>query len=186
MDSWGLSLRWRLTHLSLIRASMVWFCRVSLLLVFSLYWGGLTFYTGFVVRIAHDVLADPMDGGLITQRVTEVIQILGVVAVVLMAANSVVVVRRSQKYGYLLAGCTTILGCSLIGLFVVHGHLDAIIDVGNSEITDRDAFVTGHRRYNQLTTIQWLACLAYLPTTVFAWRSVDAQQGAIANVECDD
>ncbi len=152
---------------------MVGVFRTLLLLVFALYWGGLTFYTGFVVRISHDVLDDPMDGGLITQRVTAVLQILGAVTVVLMACNGVVVARQSRKFGYALAGCTAILGCSLIGLFVVHGHLDAVIDVSASDIIDRDAFDMGHRRYNQLTTIQWLACLAYLPTTVFAWRSID-------------
>ena len=155
---------------------MIWVCRIPLLLVFALYWGGLTFYTGFVVRISHDVLNDPMDGGLITQRVTAVLQILGVVTVVLMACNCVVVARQSRKYGYALVGCATLLGCSLIGLFVVHGHLDAIIDVATFEITDRDAFDAGHRRYNQLTTIQWLASLTYLPITVFAWRAVDAKE----------
>ena len=36
--------------------------RILLILCFSLFWGGLTFYTGFVVRISHDVLGDPMDG----------------------------------------------------------------------------------------------------------------------------
>ena len=52
--------------------------RILLILCFSLFWGGLTFYTGFVVRISHDVLEDPMDGGLITQRVTNLLQYLGV------------------------------------------------------------------------------------------------------------
>jgi hypothetical protein len=160
---------------------MIWICRILLLLVFALYWGGLTFYTGFVVRISHDVLDDPMDGGLITQRVTAVLQLLGVVTVLLMVCNCVFVVRRSQKYGYVLVGCATLLGCSLIGLFVVHGHLDAIIDVGTSEITDRDAFDAGHRRYNQLTTIQWLASLAYLPITVFAWWSIDARKTRLSD-----
>ena len=154
---------------------MFWVYRIGLLLVFSLYWGGLTFYTGFVVRISHDVLSDPMDGGLITQRVTAVLQSLGVVTVALMACNCVVVARHSRRYGYALVGCATLLGCSLIGLFVVHGHLDAVIDLKTYEITDRNAFDTGHRRYNQLTTIQWLASLSYLVITVFAWRFIDAR-----------
>ena len=153
---------------------MVWVCRIALLLVFALFWGGLTFYTGFVVRISHDVLNDPMDGGLITQRVTAVLQVLGVVTVAFMALNCVAVARQSPKYGYALGGCAAILGCSLIGLFIVHGHLDAIIDLETYQITDREAFDTGHRRYNQLTTIQWLASLVYLPITVFAWRFIDA------------
>lgn len=155
---------------------MIWICRVLLLLVYSLYWGGLTFYTGIVLRISHDVLNDPMDGGLITQRVTGVLQILGVVAASLMLCNCFVVVRRAKKYGYALLTCTVILGCSLVGLFLVHGQLDAIIDIQSSEITDRVAFDAYHQRYNQLTTVQWLASLAYLPITLFAWRSMDTAQ----------
>jgi hypothetical protein len=161
---------------------MVWLCRVLLLLVFSLFWGGLTFYTGVVLRISHAVLNDPMDGGLITQRVTAVLQILGVITVVLMACNCVVVVRQSPKFGYALVGCATLLGCSLIGLFVVHGQLDALIELETYAITDRDAFDAGHQRYNQLTTIEWLACLVYIPTTVFAWRSIDAGTNRHPNV----
>ena len=155
---------------------MIPFFRILFLLVFSLYWGGLTFYTGFVVRIAHDVLNDPMDGGLITQRVTVLLQFLGVTTLLLMLFNSALVVRSMPKFGYPLFACAVLLGCSLIGLFLVHGHLDAVIDVDASEIIDRDAFTIGHRRYNQLTTIQWLATLAYLFTTVFAWRRMDTMR----------
>ncbi|MCP4192644.1 MAG: hypothetical protein GY768_18675 [Planctomycetaceae bacterium] len=158
---------------------MIWFYRIPLLLLFALYWGGLTFYTGFVVRIAHAVLDDPMDGGLITQRVTVVLQMLGAVTVVLMACNCAVVFWHSRKYGYPLIGCTTLLSCALIGLFLVHGHLDAVIDVEAFEIIDRDAFDAAHQRYNQLTTIQWLSAFAYLPITVFAWRSIDASRDQV-------
>ena len=161
---------------------MFWITRVLFLLVFALFWGGLTFYTGFVVRVSHSVLGDPMDGGLITQQVTNLLQLLGVVAVFFMALNAMVVKRQSSKFGWSLLGCTLLLSCSLVGLFVVHGHLDSVIDASAYEITNRDAFDTGHRRYNQLTTIQWLASLAYLVITVVAWRSIDAtgQAGAKA------
>lgn len=154
---------------------MISACRILLLLVFALFWGGLTFYTGFVVRISHDVLDDPMTGGLITQRVTALLQILGVVAAVVMACNAVVVFRQSRRFGIALGLCASVLGCALVGLFVVHGQLDAVIDLETSTITDRDVFVVGHRRYNQITTIQWLTSLAYVPITVFAWRSNDTR-----------
>ena len=157
---------------------MIWISRILLLLTYSLYWGGLTFYTGFVVRISHDVLSDPMDGGLITQRVTALLQVLGVATIVLMIWNCIVVVRQSPRHGCWLIGCAVLLAFALAGLFVVHGHLDATINIQTAEILDRDAFDAGHRRYNQLTTIQWLACLAYLPITVVAWRSIDAKRVA--------
>lgn len=154
--------------------AMIWLTRILLLLVFSLFWGGLTFYTGFVVRISHDVLSDPMDGGLITQRVTSLLQMLGVVMVALMMLNAAIVIRHAKRLGFGLLICTGLLAAALVGLFIVHGHLDQVIDVASSEIIDRDAFTIGHRRYNQLTTIEWLSSLAYLLLTVFAWRSVDS------------
>ncbi|MEO1615986.1 MAG: hypothetical protein AAFV88_09070 [Planctomycetota bacterium] len=150
--------------------------RSVFLLVYALFWGGLTLYTGIVVRISHDLLGDPIDGGLITQRVTVFLQYLCAMTVVLMVCNTAIVFRKLPQLGRLLLGCTTVLAAALIGLFVVHGHLDAVIDVAAYEITDRDAFTTGHRRYNQLTTVQWLATLAYLPLTIIAWKRIDASK----------
>ncbi len=158
--------------------------RVILLVSLSLFWGGLTFYTGFVVRVIHDVLNDPMDGGLITQRVTHILQILGAVACVFMIQNCFVVIKQfrryaakkqSRRYEAVLVICTFLFACSLIGLHLVHGQLDAVIDRPNHEVIDREAFVEGHRRYNQLTTVQWLSSSAYLMATVVAWMKVDSQ-----------
>ncbi len=153
---------------------MICFSRILLLLVFAVYWGGLTFYTGVVVRISHDVLNDPMDGGLITQRVTVVLQMLGLVVALLMILNGLIVVRKARRYGFALFICAAVLSCSLAGLYSVHQDLDSVIDVAEGVITDREEFTIGHRRYNQLTTVQWLACLTYLPIAVFTWRSIDA------------
>lgn len=152
--------------------------RILLLIAFSLFWGGLTFYAGIVVRISHDVLSDPMVGGLITQRVTQWLQIAGGVTAVFMLWNAVLVGRVSRKYGFMLTACSLILVCSLVGLVLVHSQLDAVIDVDAVEITNRDAFTIGHRRYNQLTTIEWISSLTYLIITVAAWRQFDKQLSA--------
>jgi hypothetical protein len=147
--------------------------RTLLLLCFALFWGGLTFYTGFAVRIAHDVLSDPMDGGLITQRVTVLLQYFAVATVILMLVNAIQVSREHRKLGFALAFCAIILGVAVCGLVIVHGHLDAVIDIEAIEIRDREVFTISHRRYNQFTTVEWIASLAYLPLTVAAWRKVD-------------
>lgn len=149
--------------------------RILLLIAFSVFWGGITFYTGIVVRVSHDVLTDSMVGGLITQRVTQWLQIAGGVTAVFMLWNAALVTRDSRKYGFTLTACSMILVCSLVGLVIVHSHLDAVIDVDAVEISNRDAFTIGHRRYNQLTTIEWISSLAYLMITVAAWRQVDEQ-----------
>ena len=70
---------------------------------------------------------------------------------------------------------------SVIGLCLVHSQLDAVIDIDAGEILDRDAFTIGHRRYNQLTTIEWIACVLYLPVTLLAWRSVDRVSPSLDN-----
>ena len=147
--------------------------RTCLLLSFALFWGGLTFYTGIVVRIMHDVVSDPMTGGMITQQVTVVLQWLGVVTVVLMLANAVVVRKVSSRRFKVLLVCSLLLGLSLAGLFVVHNDLDAVISIKQIEITDRDEFVIGHRRYNRLTTVEWIATFLYLPVIVSVWRLQD-------------
>jgi hypothetical protein len=147
--------------------------RTCLLLSFALFWGGLTFYTGIVVRIMHDVVSDPMTGGMITQQVTVVLQWLGVVTVVLMLANAVVVRKVSSRRFKVLLVCSLLLGLSLAGLFVVHNDLDAVISIKQTEITDRDEFVIGHRRYNRLTTVEWIATFLYLPVIVSVWRLQD-------------
>ena len=143
--------------------------RTLLLLSFALFWGGLTFYTGFVVRIIHEIVADPMDGGLITQRVTMLLQIFGGITVVLMLCNAFQVMHSSRRYAAALALTAIVLGSAIIGLVIVHGQLDSVINIESSEITDRDFFIVSHRRYNQLTTIEWLASLVYLPITIAAW-----------------
>jgi len=78
--------------------------RIALVFMFALYWGGLTFYTGIVVRIIHMVLNDPMDGGLITQKVTFVLQVLGACTLPLMLVNDLSVTRHSKRIGIALIG----------------------------------------------------------------------------------
>ena len=148
--------------------------RILLLFTIALFWGGLTFYTGFVVRISHDVLDNPMDGGLITQKVTLFLQWAAAISVLPMAINGIVVRNKSRQLGTALLVCTTILACAVAGLFLVHRQLDSVIDVSAAEITDQDAFAAGHRRYNQLTTVEWLATVVYLFLTAVAWKSVDS------------
>lgn len=155
--------------------SKIWVIRISLLFCFALFWGGLTFYTGFVVPIAHDILINPMDGGLITQRVTRLLQWLGASYAVLMAVNALVVRNQQRRLGNALLACSVILAMSIAGLAIVHRQLDSVIDIQEGLVTDQATFDDGHRHYNQLTTVEWLVTLASLPITLIAWRQADSQ-----------
>jgi len=152
---------------------MIWVSRFILLATFAVFWGGLTLYTGIVVRVIHSVLPDPFDGGLITQQVTWYLQVLGAITAVLMLGNALLVSRNSGRYGIALGLCAALLGCAVAGLFIVHGHLDGIIDIESARITDRNFFTISHRRYNQLTTVEWLTSISYLAITIAAWRRTD-------------
>lgn len=153
---------------------MILTLRILLLFTTALFWGGLTFYTGFVVAISHDVLNNPMDGGLITQQVTDLLQWLAAISVVPMAVNGIVIRSQLRRLGSALLVCTGVLSLTVIGLFVVHLQLDSVIDISEVEITDQIAFDNGHRRYNQLTTIEWSVTVVYLIITLFAWKAMDA------------
>lgn len=162
---------------------MILLSRILLLLTFALFWGGLTFYTGFVVRISHDVVSDSMEGGLITQRVTVVLQYLALACLALMTVNGIVVRRRETKFGNALLFCTSVAALAVLELFVVHDRLDQVIDTEQQIVTDDETFANGHRHYNQGTTIEWLATLFYLPITVFAWKRIDSGTPGDASAE---
>jgi hypothetical protein len=93
-----------------------------------------------------------------------------------MLQNSMAVFVSVQKLGGILFVCCLLFALSLVGLYLVHGQLDAVIDSVDREVTNRDAFVLGHRRYNQLTTLQWLSGTTYLLITAWAWRKVDSNR----------
>lgn len=147
--------------------------RTLLLLTYALFWGGLTFYTGFVTRISERTFEDTMQGGLLTQQVTVVLQWLGVAAAVVLLVNAVAAIRTCLRRGWAMVGCSVLLALAVAGLFVVHGDLDAVISIENEEVTDRDVFTIGHRRYNQLTTVEFIATVAYLPLALSVWRTQD-------------
>ena len=152
---------------------MTSFVRIVLILLFALFWGGLTFYTGIVVRVIHSNVNDPMDGGLITQQVTLYLQHLATATLMAMFVNAVLVVKQSRRYGIALLVCCTLLACAVAGLYFVHGQLDSVIDRGNAAILDREVFTINHRRYNQFTTLEWISSILYLPLTIVAWRQRD-------------
>ena len=53
--------------------------RSLFLVALSIYIGGFTFYSAVVIPVLHDRLESSLETGLITQRVTDVLNLLGVV-----------------------------------------------------------------------------------------------------------
>src|SRR5271170_1726820 len=53
--------------------------RLLFVVVLSIYIGGFTFYSAVVIPVLHDRLESSLETGLVTQRVTDALNLLGVV-----------------------------------------------------------------------------------------------------------
>lgn len=118
----------------------------------ALWLGGFTFYSAFVVPIAQDELGS-FGSGLITQRVTNVLNLAGLIALVpwwiavwLDRARPPALLRRLNWT--LLA--TTTLG--LAWLAILHRIMDRTL-----ETAEHAGFRAQHRIYLYVSTIMWIA-----------------------------
>lgn len=121
----------------------------------SLWWGGLTFYAGFVVPIGSRV-TDTTTQGFVTQQVTTWLNFLAIVAVALLVP------------GLRQTGWRTRLGWGVVVLslpfaFWVHSSLTGMLDLeGQSVQADGDVFYRRHQVYLWITVAQWLGGLLML------------------------
>ena len=67
---------------------------MAALLAMALWWGGLTFYAAFVVPIGVEVLGGATEQGFITQRVSNIINLLGALTLVVLVWNAAASWRR--------------------------------------------------------------------------------------------
>lgn len=128
---------------------------------FTIWLGGLTFYALAVVPTGHQVLRSKVRQGFITQRVTQKLNWIGAVTMLLLMAE---VVARRERSGWWRTGCASWLAMSglLVALFQLHPHLDALLDESSRAVVDDDRFYALHRIYLLLTTVQWLAGAVHL------------------------
>lgn len=143
---------------------MAWhasFRRWFAIALFSVWWGGLTFYALAVVPTGHQVLHSKVRQGFITQRVTNKLNWLGAVTLVALLVEVAARRERSTKWR---VGCASWLAMAalLVALFVLHPRLDALLDGTSRSVVDDDRFYALHRIYLLVTTAQWLAGAVHL------------------------
>ena len=140
---------------------------VALFLLRRLYWvtlatwlGGFTFYSAVVIPILHDHLGDPFEVGLITRRVTHVLNALG--GATLLVGWMLVLHPNGEPRDHVpsnplrhapLAASTL----CLVALIVLHFVMDAKLDSGRLA-----GFYAWHRAYLWMSSVQWLANLVLL------------------------
>jgi hypothetical protein len=137
------------------------------LVALSIYIGGFTFYSAVVIPILHDRLESSLETGLVTQRVTDVLNLLGLVTLSLgwcVYGLSVVSGVRSGQGSRCKIWPLVISSISLVVLLVLHRVLDRKLETGTFS-----GFYPWHRAYLWASTVQWIANLGLLTQSASAF-----------------
>lgn len=143
--------------------------RFAAVLALGVWLGGFAFYSGLVIPVLHDAMSSP-EAGRITQRVTDRLNGIGVLALT-MAWGLEIAERRPERRGGtpswrsrwrlgLLIGLTF----SLAALAGLHEAMDRHL-----ETRGLSGFYPLHRAYLLISTAQWLAEAGLLWTWTAFW-----------------
>jgi len=125
--------------------------------------GGFFFYSAVVVPVGGEVLGSGAAQGRVTARVTDWLNLIGVVGLAVTAWD---LARTRDPAGWRTAArwwCWAAAGVSQYALFVVHQLLDYYMDPTRTVIVIRPPFYQVHEAYLWASTVQWVAMLG------FAW-----------------
>ena len=156
-------------------------CRILAIAVFSLWWGGFTFYSLVVIPIGQEVLRSHVKVGFITEKVTHQLNVIGLFTLSALLWNLLSAWRTSRPPLRLgLAGTWLVLAALLGVLFVLHPQLQRLLDHPAREVVDEPRFYGLHRVYHIVTTVQWLAALVHVFLALSEWRRRDSGEGTRA------
>jgi len=150
---------------------MVDFLRRFAVIAVLLFWqGGFTFYAAVVVPIGTDVLGRTQQG-VITQRVTNYLNLAGAIALPILAwdmAVSTAGPRWRRRAHWAVWG---VLAITLAILAWLHSRLGLMFDVDQLRVVDRESFYAEHRAYLLVSALQWVAGLGALALSLLAWQA---------------
>jgi hypothetical protein len=121
-----------------------------LLIVFALWWGGLTFYALFVIPVGTEAIGSVAQG-FITQKVTLWHNRISLAILALLAVDAY---RNSSRWRWAFTLWLTI--CTLL-LMSLHAQLSQQLDFQTKSTPE--SFYNLHAIYLWLTTAQWLSGL---------------------------
>lgn len=149
------------------------FLMLQLLLVWQ---GGFLFYAAVVVPTGTEVLRSPATQGAITARVTDALNLIGVVGLA-MACLEVSLTRDPTRWRTAIRWwcCSLAIVCQFL-LFLFHHLLDSFMDPQRTHVVIGPPFYPVHRMYLWAATMQWAACVVLVGLMVQAWRAEDARQ----------
>jgi len=136
---------------------------VILLALFAIWFGGFTFYTAIVVPIGTDVLGSSRTQGFITQQVTNKLNFIGGLTILMMLID-LFYFRQIRSKAFTIWFGVSIAGIAILWsiLLLVHPMLDALLQPEHDHVLNDERFYFLHRIYLWTSTIQWLLCWMWL------------------------
>lgn len=134
--------------------------RMLALWALAFWLGGFTFYSAVVIPVLHDRLGSPLETGLVTQRVTDALNLLGVATITLGWLVTIFKESSQQsetgrwRWAMLALAVTTVC---LVILMALHRVLDRRLDAAEMQ-----GFYPLHRLYLWVSTVQWFANMSLL------------------------
>ena len=142
-----------------------------------LFWqGGFLFYAAIVVPAGTEVLGSPAAQGVITARVTDTLNLLGVVGLAAVALDLCLTRDPDPRRTAARWWCWAVAALCLGLLLYFHVLLDAFMDPGRTRAVIGPPFRPVHRMYLWASSAQWLACVILVWLTLRAWRAEDRRQ----------
>jgi hypothetical protein len=136
------------------------------LLAYAVWVGGFTFYGAVVLWVIHDTYGS-LEAGQITQKVTDWMNLIGVVTLPVWWYIAWLERRATPKLArYLLIGLLAISTGLLAFLFVDHQILDRRL-----ETYGLTGFYAYHSVYLNASTAQWAANLLLIPVVLRLWQA---------------
>jgi hypothetical protein len=135
--------------------------------------GGFLFYSAVVVPAGTEVLGSALAQGAITARVTDTMNVVGLVSLSLLAFDLRLSRASNLRRMIIRWWCWSLaLLCQGL-LFYFHFLLDAFMDPARTHVVIGPPFRPVHRMYLWTISMQWFVCLILLWFSVQAWREED-------------
>lgn len=138
-----------------------WIWRMTVLITYAIWWGGISFYAAVVVPLGTRVIGS-LNQGFVTQKVT--VWHNGCLAV-MVACLIVEAIQRRRRALWIVTGLLAVIE---LGLLWCHAKLTSQIDFQNHEVPPD--FYDQHAVYLWLTTAEWVVGLSV--PIIMGWLSL--------------
>jgi apolipoprotein N-acyltransferase len=145
--------------------------RFLVLQTLMLWQGGFLFYTAVVVPAGTSVLGSAAAQGAITTRVTDWLNGLGVLGLVVFAWDLAAARDPNAKRTAARWWCWAAAVVCQYLMWFLHQLLDYFMDPTRTAVVIRPPFYPVHRMYLWASTVQWAACLVLAWLTLRAWAA---------------